>query len=194
MERRKRRPLTEQAQDTIREILRPGEIAIDATAGNGHDTVFLAEQVGPSGTVFAFDIQPDALGRTAKRLADSGLENAILLNHDHAHLSAHISNEHKGRIAAVMFNLGYLPGGDKRVMTNSDSTRSAVRQAADFLRPGGVLTIVAYTGHDGGTAEAGAVAELLAELPGSEFEVTTVESQPGRTSGPQLFVVKRRLS
>ena len=191
VKRSKVRPLTMQAHDAIREVLRVGEVAIDATAGNGHDTQFLAELVGVYGTIFAFDIQPTALENTSKRLKDAGIRNVALINRDHAVLANEIPKEFHGRIAAVMFNLGYLPGADKQVATTSDSTRNGIRQAVSLLRPGGVLTILAYTGHVGGVSEARAVEEVLGELPEREFGLGTVESQPGRTSGPRLFLVKR---
>ena len=90
-----------------------------------------------------------------------------------------------------MFNLGYLPGADKNVVTSSESTRKGILQALTLLRPGGALTALAYTGHDGGNAEADAVSAILGELPIEQFAVNTIESQPGRTSGPIMFHVKR---
>ncbi len=187
------RPLTMQAHDAVRELVREGETAIDATAGNGHDTQFLAELVGSDGTVFAFDIQEGALEKTAQRLKDAKIQNVVLVNRDHADLSNVIPFEYHGRVAAVMFNLGYLPGADKHVVTNAESTRKGILQAVTLLRPGGVLTALAYTGHDGGNAEADAVADVLGGLPIEQFVVNTIESQPGRTSGPRMFHVKRRM-
>jgi glycine oxidase len=193
VKRGKVQPLTIQAHDAVRELVRKGEIAIDATAGNGHDTQFLAELVGSDGTVFAFDIQESALEKTARRLNEAKVQNVILIKHDHADLATLIPREYHGRVAAVMFNLGYLPGADKEVVTNAESSRSGIHQAVTLLRPGGVLTALAYTGHDGGNAEADAIAEVLGGLPIDQFEVSTIESQPGRRSGPKMFHVKRRL-
>ena len=68
---------------------------------------------------------------------------------------------------------------------------TAIAQSTTLLRLGGLLTVLAYTGHDSGQAEADVVAELLERLPTDEFVVTKVESQPGRTAGPRLFLVKR---
>ena len=184
-------PLTQQAQNAVREVVQSGEFTIDATAGNGHDTQFLAELVGAEGHVHAFDIQQLALDNTAKRLADAGLHNVVLWHRDHAELATIVPKEHQGRVAAIMFNLGYLPGGDKQIITQADSSRRGVAQAAQLLRPGGILTVLAYTGHDGGQSEASLVADVLSGLPSSHFDVRTVESQPGRTAGPRLFLVKR---
>ncbi len=191
VKRSKVSPLTVQAQDLVRASICEGEIAIDATAGNGHDTQFLSEVVGERGTIFAFDIQVKAIENTSKRLKDAGLENVILNNRDHGELTETIPMEYHGRISAVMFNLGYLPGADKNVVTKSTSTRNAILQAVSLLRPGGIVTILAYTGHDGGEAEARTVEEVLASLPTQEVRITTIESQPGRTSGPRLFIAKR---
>ncbi len=184
-------PLTDQAQQAIRSVLTLGETAIDATAGNGHDTLFLANTVGPTGTVFAFDIQEFAIANTARRLNGLNFRNVTLLNRDHGELSSALPQSLLGRVGAVMFNLGYLPGGDKGVATNSQTTQRAIVQAVDFLRPGGLLTILAYTGHDGGEAEANAVSCVLDGFPEGEFQVKVVESQPGRSSGPRMFVVTR---
>jgi glycine/D-amino acid oxidase-like deaminating enzyme len=192
VKRAKGRPLTQQAQDLISQFLRHGDTAIDATAGNGHDTCFLAQCVGPSGKVFAIDLQEPAIDVTSKRLRAASLQNVSLLNDDHRRLNELIPREVHGRIGAIMFNLGFLPGGNRQVTTQPDSTRAAIIQAVDLLRPLGLLTVVAYTGHDGGAAEAQFVAALMEELPAERFERATLESHPGRAPGPRLFVVRRK--
>jgi glycine/D-amino acid oxidase-like deaminating enzyme/ubiquinone/menaquinone biosynthesis C-methylase UbiE len=192
VERPLRRSLTEQAQDAVWETVLPGDIVIDATAGNGHDTHFLANQVGPDGTVFAFDLQQIALDKTKKRLIDAGLENVVLLNHDHGEMEKQTPREKAGQIAAVMFNLGYLPGGDKRITTHIDSTVRGIECASRLLRPGGVMTVLAYTGHEGGMQESVAVQKAIGTLA-PEFELSTIEGQPGQASSPILFLVKREL-
>lgn len=184
-------PLTQRAQLAVSEVVGRGDIVIDATAGNGHDTQFLAELVGDDGQVHAFDIQEVALENTARRLAESGLANVRLWHHDHAELSDVLPSELTGRVAAIMFNLGYLPGGDKSVITRAESSGEGVFKAAALLKLGGIMTVLAYTGHDGGQSEADRIASILAAFPADEFEIKTVESQPGRSVGPRLFHVKR---
>ena len=186
-------PLTQQAQNAVRQVVKPGETVIDATAGNGYDTQFLAELVGPCGTVYAFDIQPSALENTARRLEEAQLQNVILVQQDHAKLAEMIPVGQRDHVAAVMFNLGYLPGGNKQILTNSASTCLAITDALKLLRPEGIVTILAYTGHDGGAAEADAVVAILDQIADTEFEVTTTESQPGRIAGPRMFLVRRRI-
>jgi predicted methyltransferase len=176
---------TESARQAVRQVLRPGEAAVDATAGNGHDARFLAEAVGPSGRVFALDVQPDALDRTEALLTEAGLTNVTLFLRNHADLAELVP----GPVGAVMFNLGYLPGGDKAVVTRTASTLAGLRAAVGLLRPGGVLTVIAYPGHPGGAEETAAVAAFLRELPdGSTLAETPPEGPSG--TGPWLFVVR----
>ena len=186
------RPLTMQAQLAVKATVQPGDFVIDATAGNGHDTQFLAELVGSTGRVLAFDIQEVALGNTRRRLEDAGLTNVELVRDDHAEMLRHVRSDDAGRVAAVMFNLGYLPGGDRQLITQPSSSGLAIRRAIELLKPGGVITILAYTGHDGGASEAKSVEETLSQIPLDLIEVTTIESPPGKRPGPRMFHVKRR--
>jgi predicted methyltransferase len=180
--------LTELAHDAVRAVLRPGEMAVDATAGNGHDTLFLARQVGPDGRVFAFDVQATALNRTADLLANTGLWHVALFERDHAELATALPADRRGRVGAVMFNLGYLPGGDKTIATRPESTLRAIASALPLLRPGGVLTIVAYAGHPGGADEAAAVRQFLQALQPPRYALS--ESPSENATGPTLFVIR----
>src|ERR1700754_4394232 len=111
------------ARTLIADTLWPGALAIDATAGNGHDTEFLAGLVGPAGTVYAFDIQEQAVNSTGERLRKAGLEDRVQVVHSgHEHMQRYIPAEHYGHINAVMFNLGYLPHGDKSITTREHTS------------------------------------------------------------------------
>lgn len=184
--------VTEAAHDRVRASLRHGDRAIDATAGNGWDTQFLAESVGSCGQVWALDVQPAALEATARRLAAAGLSNVELIQADHARMETLIPLEFHGHIQAIMFNLGYLPGGDKSVVTQTPSTITALAAAVRLLAAGGVLSVIAYPGHPGGAAEQQAVDAFLCQLTPSEFTVecpsTSSSSQP---AGPQPYLVIR---
>jgi glycine/D-amino acid oxidase-like deaminating enzyme len=184
--------LTEQAQTLVREVVQPGESAIDATAGNGHDTCFLAEVVGRNGRVFAFDVQGDALQRTSARLDDVGYQNVILHQHCHAGMKDVVAESFHGCVAAVMFNLGYLPGGDHAVTTETESSIKALRIALELVRSGGIITVLAYPGHDGGNDETGSVQHLIARLPDAEFETSIRRSATTSKTAPMLFVIVRR--
>lgn len=136
-------------------VIRPGDTVIDATAGNGHDTVFLAEAVGPDGRVIAVDIQEQAIRSTADRLRDAGLHDRVELHQcSHTGLWKITTGE---SVAAIVFNLGYLPGADHAVITESETTVDALAISAFLLKPGGVLAVTCYPGHAGGDREARAV-------------------------------------
>ncbi|MBD2844239.1 SAM-dependent methyltransferase [Paenibacillus sp. IB182496] len=157
--------------------LQPGDAAIDATAGGGVDTLFLAEAVGARGTVFAFDIQPGALALTAARLerayagrSDKPAVHLLLQSHDA--MREAIPQTLHGSVAAAMFNLGYLPGADtdKRIITTAASTLAAMEAALDLLRPDGAIAAVLYPGHAGGDSEAEAVLDWASGLPGERAQ------------------------
>lgn len=178
--------LTAVAHDAVRAVLTPGEVAIDATCGNGHDTALLIACVGDAGRVFGFDVQPVALVRTRELLGEA--PNVVLFARDHAELLDAVPAEYRGRVGAVMFNLGYRPGGDRTVTTRTASTLVALRAALELLRPGGVITVLAYPGHPVGREEADVVAALLRGLP-EPFQTQEVRSEPDKPGAPRLYLV-----
>jgi predicted methyltransferase len=179
-----RRPLTALAQQRLAAVICAGDLAVDATVGNGHDTLFLARQVGPDGHVWGFDVQQQALAATARQLLEHRLTDRVTLVHGgHELLSETLPASARGQLAAVMFNLGYLPGSDKRVTTLPRTTLAALAAARDQLRSGGLLSVLAYRGHAGGQQEAQAVAGWLAN---SDLHLETFESP-----GPVLFLARK---
>ncbi|HRK73893.1 MAG TPA: class I SAM-dependent methyltransferase, partial [Rhodothermales bacterium] len=140
-------------------VLKEGDVAIDATLGNGYDALFLRQQVGTTGFIWGFDIQETALkaaiGRFERQFPNASNHSFVLKSH--AKMREIMGEEAVGSVSGVMFNLGYLPGGDKTVITQSGTTISALEQAIELLRVGGLLTVVAYPGHMGGAKEAAEV-------------------------------------
>ena len=183
---RPRLALTAVAQSTVAGVLAAGMRAVDATVGNGHDTLFLARKVSPGGQVIGFDVQPAAIDATRRRLDAAGLGGAVELRlAGHQHLSDALPNEWQGSAAAVMFNLGYLPGGDKRLVTRPDTTLHALDGASRVLGPAGLLSVIVYPHHPGGQAEAEAVAQWTSSRPAGW-------SVQQRTSpGPVLYLIRR---
>lgn len=152
----------------LRRFVAPGDHVVDATCGNGRDTLLLADLVGSGGRVWAFDIQQEAIEATACRLAAAGSSGSVVLVHGgHESMAAHCS----GPVKAVVFNLGYLPGGDRTVFTRPESTLAALEQALEILEPGGVVTISLYPGHEGGRQERTTLEEWSARLLPNRFHV-----------------------
>ncbi len=178
-------PLTHQVHRRLAGILRPGDIAIDATAGNGHDTLFLAQQVGETGQVFACDIQHAAIEATRARLeAHQMLERVTLVHRGHEHLTEILPRDLHGRVAAILFNLGYLPGADKHCITRPDTTLQALDGAATLPRSDGVISVIAYPGHAGGEVESQGVMEWFENLAPRNWRWDTRHSATPTANSP----------
>lgn len=179
---------TDFAHLVLRQTLKPGDIAVDTTIGNGHDTAFLADCVGPTGHIYGFDVQQAALSKTAERVA--GRSNVTLIHCGHEHLTARLPSDAHGRVAAVMFNLGYLPGADKQLTTTATTTVTALTQAVTLVKPDGYITIALYGGHDAGQAESAAVHAFVMSLP-AEWIATRCARLRSSSPAPELIVIER---
>lgn len=159
---------------------------MDATAGNGWDTLFLAQLVGSRGTVHSFDIQKKALEQTKTLLAQHNCVQRVQL-----HLANHqdISQYVDGPVQAVMFNLGYLPGGDKQITTCAQSSLIALGNCLSFLAPGGIISVVTYSGHPGGEEEEEKVGDWCRSLPTREYTAINYSliNKPNRP--PKLWLI-----
>lgn len=190
------------AHELLTEVLLPGDLAVDLTAGTGRDTLALWQAVGAGGRVLAFDVQEEALRQSAALLRGAGattmrhaagadpvgFEAGVhLLLAGHELLALHLPAAPRGVIA----NLGYLPGGDQALTTRRDTTLAALGQALDALLPGGRLAVVVYPGHGAGHSEAQGVEALFRGLPGSRWQVLRL-SVPNKEGVPLLLVAERR--
>lgn len=178
------------------ERLQPGGIAIDATAGTGADTLFLAKTAGPRGRVFAFDIQEEALALTRQRLTKESqdrLAQVSLHLDSHSSMKNSIPAEYHGKVSVIMFNLGYLPvdQSDKHIITLPESTLLALETSLELLAPGGVVTIVLYPGHEGGGQEAAAV-EAWASALSQRTAQAIVYRGIQRPDAPYLIALERK--
>ena len=171
------------AQKILTTVIRPGDLVIDATAGNGHDTVFLAECVGPTGKVLAFDVQAAALESAWERVEESGWVEFFHESHRKMGERAAV-----GSVAAVMFNLGYLPGEDHALTTETGETLAALEIAAGLLKSGGVLAVICYPGHAAGAEEAAAVEEWLVSLTNQGWRVAKYGAVGTRRAAPFLML------
>jgi predicted methyltransferase len=191
------------SQQLVAEVLMPGDLAVDLTAGKGRDTLALAQAVGATGRVVAFDVQREALDKTAHLLIKNGfkpsfwendreipdLPGLYLIHSCHASLGKALHHAPK----AVIANLGYLPGGDKRLITRSETTRQALEQSLERLTPGGRLSVTVYPSHPGGTSEGSIVCNLFSGLPPEDWQVLQI-SVANRPEAPYLMIAERQYS
>lgn len=185
--------VTEAVHLLVADVVKPGDVVIDATAGNGHDTAFLADRVGEEGHVFAFDVQSEALQSTAERLQGRGLlERVDLVRASHERMADYVDPDGPG-IGAVMFNLGYLPGGaDRTTMTRPITTTAAIDASLNMLRPGGIVSVVCYRGHEGGIEESEAVMSLAEALDLKRFRVSTYRMESAADAAPIAVFIQNR--
>ncbi len=178
----------------LEDRLRPGDAVVDATAGNGHDSLFLAQRVVPGGHLWAFDVQAAAVAATRSRLLENGMEAADFTLHHagHERLAELLPAAWHGRVAAVMFNLGYLPGSDKQCITQTETTLQAIAQAVGCLAAGGIMTLAVYPGHAGGADEARQIADWAARLDPRGFEVQHLRPVNRSAAPPECWVVWKR--
>ncbi len=172
----------------LREVIRPGDCVVDATAGNGLDTVFLAEAVGDGGKVIAIDIQAEAIESTRQRLKESQLENRVELHQaSHADIGRLVAD---GSVTVIVFNLGYLPGSDRALITQSETTLTALAASVVALKKGGVLAVVCYPDHAGGDDEASRVAGYLRGL--KNFRLAKYELLSTHRPSPFLLIAWKK--
>ena len=166
----------------------PGGTAVDFTMGNGHDTLWLSRAVGPEGKVYAFDIQQQALKKTEELLKKEGAcGNVRLILDSHANAERYV----KEPVCAGMFNLGWLPGGDKSVTTRMESTMAALNAAIALLAPDGAILLAVYPGHEEGKKEGEAVERYLSSLDRREICCSKFEIVNSPTS-PFFFLIEKK--
>lgn len=179
--------LTQLAHDYLLPCLELDGVAVDGTAGNGYDTVFLARMIMPDQHVYAFDIQPQAIKATTQRLEKEDISHRVtLVNAGHEHIDEHLPADVK--IAAATFNLGYLPNADKLITTRASTSTIAIEACLHRLLVGGGLTTLAYRGHPGGQDEADAIAAMMAKRDPQVFSITHKKAP---ANGPVLWFVQR---
>ncbi|MEN9974444.1 MAG: hypothetical protein RLZZ282_450 [Verrucomicrobiota bacterium] len=172
----------------LRESIRPGDTVIDATAGNGHDTEFLAQCVGATGHVLAFDLQDAALHAARAKISAAGFTARVTFHQEnHEQMAQHAS---AGTIKAVMFNLGYLPGVTHALTTLTTTTLAAMAAAGNLLQSGGVLSVVCYPGHDAGAHESAAVESWLESRSDHGWRIAKYAMLGTLRPSPFLFIAR----
>ncbi|MBO5409414.1 MAG: class I SAM-dependent methyltransferase [Clostridia bacterium] len=170
----------------LENFIKDGAFAVDATCGNGGDTLFLAELVGENGIVFGFDIQKEAIQNTRLRL-----ENAKLSDRVQLFLDGHENMEHyldSQLVDAVVFNLGYLPKGDHSLHTKPKTTISAIDTALKHLKKEGIVAVSIYHGGDSGFEERDAVLSFLKTLDKHIYNVI-IHQYTNKPNNPPILAI-----
>ena len=184
----KRYQITEWCHHFMENHVKEGDLCIDATAGNGNDTLFLCGLVGSDGKVIAFDIQEEAVHNTKQRLKEHGfLERAEVLLESHENMSKY-ANE--ASVSCIVFNFGYLPGGDHALATKKESSIKAIYEGLHLLKKGGMMSLCIYSGGDSGFEEPDAILSELKHFDGQRYLVIVSEyyNRPNHPPIPVLII------
>ncbi len=173
-------------KQAILPALQYAQVIVDATAGNGHDTLFLAEHSSERTSIYAFDIQQAAIDNTRARTKAYAARISYLLA-SHAEIASRVPED----IDVAMFNLGYLPGDGHSVTTQKDSTCSAVEQVLNKLSLNGICVVVAYPGHEAGAQEAAMLDSWLQELPQKKYTVGCYRLLNHSRTAPYAYLIER---
>ena len=177
-----KRPL-EMAHDFLAQVITQEDIVVDATMGNGHDTLFLAKLAKQ---VYAFDIQEQALEKTSQRLQEADLTNAELILQGHETVDQFVRE-----VKAAIFNLGYLPSADKSIITQPQTTIEALDKLCQILVKGGRIAIMIYYGHEGGDIERDAVMDFVSHLPQEEYTAAIYRTLNQINNPPFLVMIEK---
>lgn len=175
----------------IESKVQAGDIVIDATCGNGHDTLFLSSLVGKEGKVFAFDIQEVAIANTKRNLDNQNLNNVTLYHMGHENILTTIPKEYLGNISGVMFNLGYLPGGDKSITTTGKTTIQAVDDLLNILKVNGIIVLIIYHGHNEGKKEKDELLSYLQTIDQKYAQVLQYSFINQKNNAPFLIAIEK---
>lgn len=180
------------AHHLLKSTINKGDFVVDATCGNGNDTLFLTNLVGESGHVYAFDVQAQAIETSKALLKKNGKENVTYIHDSHANIEKYIPILLRDKIGGAVFNLGYLPRSDKQIITQGDSTIAAINALLPFFKKGAVIVIVIYYGHEGGLDEKNEVLQYAKQLDQNQFTVLQYEFINQKNNPPFVVAIEKR--
>ena len=184
---------TSLAMEITLKYIQEGDYVIDATCGNGHDTLCLAEAVGPNGDVLALDLQRQALDSSKALLAEHDMNYVCFAQANFKDMQKYSSFAFPDRSpSAIVFNLGYLPGGDKTFTTNAEDSLRGLQAALELVRTDGVVTVVLYSGHEEGAVEKQMILEFLRQLPSKDFHVVYAQMYNQQKNPPEVVWVTKK--
>lgn len=162
------------------------DVAVDCTCGNGYDTLWLAKRCKK---VYSFDIQKEAISSAAILLEQNNVSNVELIEDSHENIKAHV----KENPTVIVFNLGFLPGGDKSITTKRESSLKALKEALDLLAVDGVLSVTMYPGHAEGKEEQDMILQWAENLSSKEYHCVFANMLNQSNRAPQvLWITKKK--
>ncbi len=174
----------------IDKVVKTGFVCVDATTGNGNDTLFLSELVGENGFVYGFDVQEVAVLNTIEKLESEGnYNNFKIITDGHENIKKYV----KDNVDFIVFNLGYLPRADKNIKTNIKTTLPAIKEAMDVLKQFGILWIVLYPGHEDGMHESNALEEFFEGINQKEFSVMKMQFINQVNNPPYVLALEKKI-
>lgn len=165
----------------------PPHAAIDATVGNGHDTFRLAAWF-PEARIYGFEIQSQAIEKVQKRISPEDRERIHLFCASHDQLESFVPEP----VGLILFNLGYLPGGDHRIHTQWETTKQALLASMNRLEPGGIIAVTAYPGSIRGRVEEIGLAAFTAKLDQKQYDVMRIAMHNQRNRPPVLYLITKK--
>lgn len=177
----------------MEEYISHGDLVIDATAGNGNDTLALAKLAGKGGKVLAFDIQQEALKKTESLLKEEGFFDVCRLILDsHHNMGNYLAEEEKGGVSAIVFNLGYLPRANKELTTKVQTTLPAVEKSLEFIKPNGIVVLIVYSGHEEGMHEKEALLSFASQLSEKKYHTAYLSYPNQKKNPPELLLITKK--
>lgn len=175
-------------QQIWKELVKPGDIVIDATLGGGNDTLFLTRLLQGKGILYAYDIQERALEKSKELIYKELTENEHKIIQ--FRLLSHVSFHDIPKANLIVYNLGYLPGGDKSLTTQWQTTLESLKSAMEICEIKGAISITCYIGHEEGQKEHKALLEFVKKLPKNEWGSLHLHWE-NRDLAPELFLLFR---
>jgi predicted methyltransferase len=175
----------------LKKYIKEGDIVIDATLGNGHDALFIAGLVGEQGMVVGFDIQESAIHASQLLFKTEDVKAKYkFICANHSSILSELNGMSIQRIQCAIFNLGYLPWGDKSIITQPGTTIKALESVMSILEIGGCITVVVYSGHQGAKEEKQSVIDVVSSLDKKKWQ-TMIYSSLNRETSPDCIAIVR---
>jgi ubiquinone/menaquinone biosynthesis C-methylase UbiE len=172
------------AHHLMRSYITKDDVVIDMTMGNGYDTLFLAQIAK---YVYAFDIQKQALLSTQKRLDENNITNTKLILDSHEHI-----NQYQSQYKYVIYNLGYLPNGDKSITTTSQTTLNSLKTVLKTIEEGGIVFMVIYPGHEEGKKESEQLEDFFKTIDHRFYKVVKNHLPYQHLNPPYLVMIYKK--